>query len=151
MNKQKYEKHLYKGSALYEKGQFKAAIEEFRQAIRFNANDIGARLDIARCYTKLGALEQAKLSLKSIVPYVGGGTVSGAYYRLWSYIAIEEERYDVALACLKLTQRVNWTFNGFMEKRWLRYHCHYYEKVPWKDVVPLMKSYDIPVIFQIQW
>ncbi len=151
MNIQKYEKHLHKGAALYEKGQYREAIQEYQQAIRYNTNDIAARMDIARCYTKIGALEQAKTSLKSMVPRIGGGTVSGAYYRLWSAVAIEEERYDVAYACLKLTQRVNWTFNGFMEKRWLRHHCNYHGKVAWKDAVPLMKSYDIPVIFQIQW
>ncbi len=151
MNIQKYEKHLYKGAALYEKGHYREAIQEYQEAIRYNANDITARLDTVNCYIELEALGQAKISLKNLAPRIGGRTASGIYYRQWAKIAAEEGKYDVALACIKLAQKVCWTVLGLLAKRWLRHHCNYHGKVAWKDVVPLMKSYGIPVIFQIRW
>lgn len=151
MNKQKYDKHFHKGLALYEKGHYREAIQEYQEAIRYNDKDITARLDIVNCYIELEAIEPAKNSLKNLAPRIGGNRVSGLYYRLWAKVAAEEEKYDVALACIKLAQRVSWTISGFLAKRWLRHNCKYRGKVALKDIVPLMKSYGVPVIFQIRW
>lgn len=145
MNQQKYEKHLRKGMALFDRKKYREAIEEYQTAIRYNERDAAARINLARCYVLTGQLYGAKRALTAMAPHVGGRKVTGAYYRLWAYIAGEEKRYDAALACLKLSQRVSWTFKGFQEKRWARSQFH--GKVGWKDVVPLMKSYGIPVVF----
>lgn len=135
--------------SLYDEEKYDKAIEECRIAQRYNKDSIAPQFEIAKCNIRLGRLEWAKTILRSLAPHIGGKLVSRHYYELWGYIAGEEEKYDVALACNKLCQRIKWRVNGFMEILWIKSHGNV--KVSFREIIPILKKNDIPVIFQLQW
>ena len=89
-----------RGYDYFENGQFDKALGAYQDALRVNPVGVKARFEICECYLHLGLLTEAKQTLLDMQEYLVSATDIAHFYRRMGYIAIEQEEYKLAVACL---------------------------------------------------
>ena len=99
-NSREYLTRLNKGVALFDEGKFERALETYKDALAVNPVGITARFEICECYLRLGMLREAEKALLEMKEYLVKPTDIARFYRRVSYIAVEQNEYRLAVACL---------------------------------------------------
>ena len=88
------------GFQLFEKGQYRQAIEAYQNCFKLNPVALSARFEICEAYLKLRDLANAKNTLNELKKYLIRKEDIARFYRRIGFIETEQRNYRVAEACL---------------------------------------------------
>ena len=99
-NSDRYNDCFMQGFRLYEDRKYEKALQTYKKALEVNPVGLNARFEICECYLKLGNLIGARSTLLEMQEYLVNTKDIARFYRRMGYIAIEQEDYRLAAACL---------------------------------------------------
>ena len=100
MDEDPYQCRVAEGVALYENHRHRAAIAILQESLQYNPVGLHARFEICENYLKMHDLDQARKTLKQVVPFLVEQSTIARYYRRMGYIYTELGQLKTAYACL---------------------------------------------------
>ncbi|MBQ9845431.1 MAG: tetratricopeptide repeat protein [Oscillospiraceae bacterium] len=140
----RYIEQYQKGFALFEKGDYLAAIDEYKKCFVLNPIAIFARFEICESYIKLGAFDKAKEELKLLSCYIVKKNDAARLYRRYGFIAIEEEKYSLAVACMRYSLGFEKNENAVHEEKYVEQLTK--RKYMFLNITKEFKIHSIPML-----
>lgn len=132
------------GYQLFEKGQYRQAIEAYQNSLKLNPIGISARFEICESYIHLNDLEKAKSVLLDMKDYLYKAEDIAKFYRRIGYIEAERRNYRAAEACVLYSIKYQDIDSAYSELEFLRTKNR--QPITPSEIEKVIKDFSIPLI-----
>lgn len=129
---------------LFEKGDYLAAIEEYTKCFEINPIAIQARFEICESYIQLREFNKAKEELFNLSKLITRSKDAAHFYRRYGFIAVEEGKYSLAVACFRYSLSFEQNDIAVQEERYIEHITK--RKFVFLNITKEFKIHKVPMI-----
>lgn len=115
LNSEVFSAYMLKAKALYELGQYAAAIEVLKAAIQNNPSSVNGRFEWVENLLCMEKYSEAEALLRETMQWVMYPNDLAKLYRRFGFCFIEQKNIDAAVACLAWSLQFEKSQNAFQE------------------------------------